>query len=59
MGRIGMPEVILIAAAFIVLFGAQKLPEIGASIGRAIREFKKNVRDVEGEIKGPAEDKTK
>ena len=51
MGR--MPELILILAIFILLFGAQKLPEVGASLGRAIREFKKNMRETEEEIKKP------
>ena len=53
MGR--MPELILILAVFILLFGAQKLPEVGAALGRAIREFKKNMRDTEEEIKKPIE----
>jgi sec-independent protein translocase protein TatA len=53
MGR--MPELILIAAVFILLFGAQKLPEVGAALGRAIREFKKNMRETEEEIKKPIE----
>ena len=57
MGR--MPELILIIAVFILLFGAQKLPEIGASLGRAIREFKKNIRDTEEEIKKPIESSPK
>jgi sec-independent protein translocase protein TatA len=48
-----MPELILILAIFILLFGAQKLPEVGAALGRAIREFKKNVRETEDEIKKP------
>ncbi len=51
MGRIGMPELILILAVFVLLFGAQKLPEIGSAIGKAIREFKKSVRDVEDDVK--------
>lgn len=38
MGR--LPEVILIGFIFIMLFGAQKLPEMGAAIGKAIKEFK-------------------
>ena len=59
MGRIGMPEIILIAAVFILLFGAQKLPEVGAAIGRAIREFKKSVGNPDGESKNSVEDKTK
>ncbi len=49
MGR--APELILILAVFVLLFGAQKLPEIGAAIGKAIREFKKSVRDVEDDVK--------
>ena len=53
MGR--MPELILILAVFILLFGAQKLPEVGAALGRAIREFKKNMREAEEEIKKPIE----
>ena len=51
MGRIGMPELILILVVFVLLFGAQKLPEIGSAIGKAIREFKKSVRDVEDDVK--------
>ena len=49
MGR--MPELILILVIFILLFGAQKLPEIGAALGKAIREFKKAVKDVEDDVK--------
>ena len=45
MGRIGMPELILIAVVFVLLFGAQRLPEIGSSIGKAIKEFRKAVKD--------------
>ncbi len=58
MGRIGMPELILILAIFILLFGAQKLPEIGASIGKAIRAFKKNVNDAQEDVKKSVEDKS-
>lgn len=57
MGR--MPELILILAIFILLFGAQKLPEVGAALGRAIREFKKNLYDTEEEVKKPIESSTK
>jgi sec-independent protein translocase protein TatA len=53
MGR--LPELILILAVFILLFGAQKLPEVGAALGRAIREFKKNMSETEAEIKKPIE----
>jgi len=53
MGR--LPELILILAIFILLFGSQKLPEVGAALGRAIREFKKNLKETEDEIKKPIE----
>ena len=59
MGRIGMPELILIVLVFLMLFGAQKLLEIGAAIGKAIREFKKTVRDVEDDVKKPLDTNAK
>ncbi len=59
MGPIGLPELILICVVFLMLFGAQKLPEMGAAVGKAIREFKKSMRDVEEEIKKPVENQTK
>jgi sec-independent protein translocase protein TatA len=34
-----------------IIFGAGKLPQIGAGIGKGIRNFKKGVADVEVEIK--------
>ncbi|GAB6087710.1 twin-arginine translocase TatA/TatE family subunit [Alkaliphilus crotonatoxidans] len=39
-GRIGATELILILAIALVIFGPSKLPDIGKSFGRAIREFK-------------------
>ena len=57
MGR--LPELILILAIFILFFGAQKLPEVGAALGKAIREFKKNLHDTEEEIKKPIESSPK
>ncbi|WP_027370175.1 twin-arginine translocase TatA/TatE family subunit [Desulfovermiculus halophilus] len=38
---IGIPELIIILAIVLVIFGANKLPEIGAGMGKAIRNFKK------------------
>jgi sec-independent protein translocase protein TatA len=54
-----LPELILILAIFILLFGAQKLPEVGAALGKAIREFKKNLRETEEEVKKPIETEDK
>ena len=51
MGRIGFGEILFIALIVVLLFGVNKLPEIGSAIGKAIREFKKASRDVEDEVK--------
>ena len=40
MGRIGMPELIIILAIVIIIFGANKLPQLGKGIGIAIKNFK-------------------
>lgn len=39
-GRFGPMELILILVVALLVFGPKKLPEIGRSIGKAIREFK-------------------
>lgn len=57
MGKIGFSEVLLIAFVFVLLFGAKKLPEVGAAIGQAIKEFKRAGKDVEGSVKDVIEDK--
>jgi len=38
---IGFPELIIILVIVLVMFGANKLPEIGAGMGKAIKNFKK------------------
>jgi sec-independent protein translocase protein TatA len=38
---IGMPELIIILIIILIIFGAGKLPEIGAGIGQGIKNFKK------------------
>ena len=40
MGGIGLPEMLIILAIIILIFGANRLPEIGRGIGRGIRNFK-------------------
>jgi sec-independent protein translocase protein TatA len=58
-GGLGMGEIILIFLVVLLLFGAKRLPEIGSSLGKGIREFKSSVREIEGELKAPLEDKPK
>ena len=52
-GNLGMTELIMILVIVLVLFGAKRIPEISASFGKGIREFKKNVNDVERHITEP------
>lgn len=40
---IGMPELIIILVIILIIFGAGKLPEIGAGMGKAIKNFKAGV----------------
>lgn len=40
MGRIGIPELLIILTIIILIFGANRLPEIGRGIGKGIRNFK-------------------
>jgi sec-independent protein translocase protein TatA len=55
-GGLGMMEIILIFLVILLLFGAKRLPEIGSSLGKGIREFKGSIREIEGELKAPLED---
>jgi sec-independent protein translocase protein TatA len=44
MGSIGLPELLVILAIVFVVFGANRLPDIGRGIGSAIRNFKSEVK---------------
>ena len=52
-GGLGMWEIILIFLVVLLMFGAKRLPEIGSSLGKGIREFKGSVREIEHELKAP------
>lgn len=49
--NIGMGEVILILVVVLLIFGAAKLPEIGRALGKGIKEFKKEVKDIKDDDK--------
>ena len=42
---IGFPELLIILLVCLLLFGANRLPEIGKSLGDSIREFKKAIKE--------------
>jgi sec-independent protein translocase protein TatA len=45
MGRLGFPELLVILAIIIVLFGASRLPQLGRGIGVAIKGFREGLKD--------------
>ena len=47
MGRIGMPELLIILAIVIIIFGANRLPQLGKGIGSAIKNFKEGIKEDE------------
>jgi sec-independent protein translocase protein TatA len=55
---IGMPELIIVLVIVLIVFGAGKLPEIGAGIGNAIKNFKKATNEKTEEEPKEIEDKT-
>ncbi len=51
---IGLPEMALILVVALLIFGPKKLPEIGRSMGKAIRGFQDASREFEAEFKREA-----
>ncbi len=47
MGRIGLPELLIIMAIVILIFGANRLPELGRGIGKGIKNFKEGMKEGE------------
>jgi len=44
---IGIPELVIVLLIILVIFGANKLPEIGSGMGRALKNFKKATNEPE------------
>lgn len=49
--NIGPTELILILGVALVIFGPGKLPELGQTLGKTIREFKSAVNNIDEDIK--------
>jgi sec-independent protein translocase protein TatA len=54
---LGGPEVMMIMFIILLLFGANKLPELAKGLGKSVKEFKKAASDVEYQIKEAMEEK--
>ncbi len=53
--NVGPWELLLILLGLLLVFGAKRLPEMGAAMGKGIREFKKNISEVKQELDRPAD----
>jgi len=49
-GSIGMPELIIILVIALIIFGPRKLPELGRSLGRSLKEFKKASNELQNTL---------
>ena len=50
MGNLGWQEILLILLALLLLFGAKRLPELGRSLGKGMREFKQSLSGLSEEL---------
>ncbi len=52
-GSLGAPELLIILAILVVLFGATRIGDIGKGIGRGIREFRREIKEGQDEPPSP------
>ena len=45
MGRIGLPELAIILVIVVLIFGANRLPDLGRGIGKGIKNFKEGMKE--------------
>ena len=48
-GSLGAPELLILLGIVVLLFGARKLPELGSSVGKSIKNFKRGLADASAE----------
>lgn len=51
----GPMEMIFVFVVILLVFGAKRLPEIGSSLGKGIREFKSSVREIQSSVRAETE----
>ncbi len=57
MGMPSMPELLIILAIVVLLFGAKKIPELAKGLGSGIKNFKKAMKEDEEEVASKTGDK--
>lgn len=53
----GWPEMLMIFAVILLIFGPQKLPEIADALGKSIRKFKSATTEIKHDIESSSDDK--
>lgn len=56
LSNIGVPGLILILVLALIVFGPNKLPEVGRAVGKSIREFKRATNSLASDIKEELKD---
>ncbi len=54
---LGWPELTIVLVIVLVIFGANRVPEIGRALGRGIKEFRGSVTDVKNDVEGKSDAK--
>ena len=58
MGMPSMPELLIILAIVVLLFGAKKIPDLAKGLGTGIKDFKKAIKEDENKEEIEADTKT-
>ena len=53
---LSLGHILIIMLIVMLVFGSKRLPEMGASMGKGIREFKRSLREVQGTLDAPDPD---
>jgi sec-independent protein translocase protein TatA len=53
-GNIGLPEILVVLVIALIIFGPKRLPELGRSMGRGIREFRHSISGNDDEEESPS-----
>jgi sec-independent protein translocase protein TatA len=53
---IGFGEILIILVIALIVFGPRRLPEMGKTVGRSLREFRRATNDIRSEITADLED---
>ncbi len=51
MGMPSMPELLIVLAIVVLLFGAKKIPDLAKGMGKGIKDFKKAIKDDDEDVK--------